>query len=144
MSSETVLKSIKEQIMEIIPSDANITKIEFEGPEVAIYSKNISVLADAGSVDLITSIARKIRKRVVFRSDPSIRKEYEEVKQIINEILKDQVEVGDIDFDDSLGEVIIHVDKPKKIYGRDAKFLQEIIKQTLWRPKIYRISPAGL
>ncbi len=141
MSSETVLKSIKEQIMEIIPIDAQITKIEFEGPEVAIYSKNISVLADAGGVDLITSIARKIRKRVVFRSDPSIRKGYDEVKQIINDILKDQVEVGDVDFDDSLGEVIIRVDKPKKIYGRDAKFLQEIIRQTLWRPKIYRISP---
>ena len=94
MSSERVLDKIRSEIEKIVPKDAEITKIEFEGPEVAIYSKNITVLT---SSDLITQIARTIRKRVVIRSDPKIRKSHEDVRKIIEAILERHVEIGDID-----------------------------------------------
>ncbi len=139
MSSEIVLKRIKEIIYNIIPDSVDITKIEFEGPEVSIYSKDISILAE--SDELITNIARTIRKRVVVRPDESIRKSSSDVKKIINDILKDEVNIGDIDFDYSLGNVIIHVDKPNKVLGKGSNFIKKIIRETSWRPLIYRIPP---
>lgn len=139
MSSERVLDNIKKQIFNIVPDDAEITQIEFEGPEVGIYSKNIEVLVDDSG--LISQIARTIRKRVVIRSDPSIRLPHDVVKQEIERILAEKVEIGDINFDDTVGEVIIHVDKPAKIVGKDHDYLNEIIIQTKWRPNIYRIPP---
>ncbi len=139
MSSEIILGQIKEKIKAIVPADAELSIIEFEGPEVAIYSKNPKVLVnDSG---LISQIARSIRKRVVIRSDPSIRMDQDIVKTKILEIIGDAVTVGDIDFDESMGEVIIHVDKPGKLFGKDAIIIRKITGETLWRPNIYRIPP---
>ncbi|MDH5403591.1 MAG: beta-CASP ribonuclease aCPSF1, partial [Candidatus Heimdallarchaeota archaeon] len=139
MSSESVLKSTISTIEEIVPSDFKITKIEFEGPEVAIYSTNPEILVD--DVDLVSKIAKTIRKRVVVRSDPSIRLSYDAAREKVKKIIGDEFELGDIDFDDSLGEVIIHIDKPGKLIGKTAIDTKEIIHQTYWRPKIYRIPP---
>ncbi|MHA2403278.1 MAG: beta-CASP ribonuclease aCPSF1, partial [Candidatus Kariarchaeaceae archaeon] len=118
---------------------ANISTIEFEGPEIAIYSKNPGVLVDDSG--LISQIARTIRKRVVIRSDPSIRLDEEVVRKRIPEIIGSIVNLGDIDFDQSMGEVIIHVDKPGKLKSKDVSYLKQITRETLWRPKIYRIPP---
>ncbi|MHA2171467.1 MAG: beta-CASP ribonuclease aCPSF1 [Candidatus Kariarchaeaceae archaeon] len=139
MSSERILENISEKIQKIVPADANISTIEFEGPEIAIYSKNPGVLVDDSG--LISQIARTIRKRVVIRSDPSIRLDEEVVRKRIPEIIGSIVTLGDIDFDESMGEVIIHVDKPGKLKSKDVSYLKQITRETLWRPKIYRIPP---
>ncbi|MHA2091866.1 MAG: beta-CASP ribonuclease aCPSF1 [Candidatus Kariarchaeaceae archaeon] len=139
MSSERILENISEKIQKIVPVDANISTIEFEGPEIAIYSKNPGVLVDDSG--LISQIARTIRKRVVIRSDPSIRLDEEVVRKRIPEIIGSIVNLGDIDFDQSMGEVIIHVDKPGKLKSKDVSYLKQITRETLWRPKIYRIPP---
>jgi KH/beta-lactamase-domain protein len=139
LSSERILENISEKIQKIVPVDANISTIEFEGPEIAIYSKNPGVLVDDSG--LISQIARTIRKRVVIRSDPSIRLDEEVVRKRIPEIIGSIVNLGDIDFDQSMGEVIIHVDKPGKLKSKDVSYLKQITRETLWRPKIYRIPP---
>ncbi|MCH8906275.1 MAG: beta-CASP ribonuclease aCPSF1 [Candidatus Heimdallarchaeota archaeon] len=123
----------------MVPANARITSIEFEGSEVAIYSKDLDVLFDVDG--LVSKIARTIRKRVVIRSDPSIRLPEDEVRAIIATELEGKVEVGHIDFDESLGEVIIHVDKPNKISARTSDTLKELTRKTKWRPNILRIPP---
>ena len=85
MSSERSLERITDQIHSLVPDDSQITLIEFEGPEVAIYSKNIEVLMD--SKRLIPKIAKTIRKRVVVRSDPDIRLPKEKVAAQIEETI---------------------------------------------------------
>ena len=46
MSSINSLDNVIFKINELIPKNSGVTKVEFEGPEVAIYSKNIDVLLD--------------------------------------------------------------------------------------------------
>ena len=46
--SEETLNEIKEQILSKTPPSADITEIEFEGPEVAVYSRNPQILVDNG------------------------------------------------------------------------------------------------
>ena len=42
---------IKKTIIEAIPKDASVSDIEFEGPEIAIYSRNPRILLDNGEID---------------------------------------------------------------------------------------------
>jgi KH/beta-lactamase-domain protein len=134
-----VLQTITEQIYKIIPANAEVSAIEFEGSEVAIYSKNIAVLMDVEG--LISQIARSIRKRVVIRSDPSIRLPFEDVMSKLQELLKDKVVIGDIEFDENMGEVIIYVDQPTLLMKKHGDIINTITKETSWRPKFYRIPP---
>ncbi|MHA2100779.1 MAG: beta-CASP ribonuclease aCPSF1, partial [Candidatus Kariarchaeaceae archaeon] len=139
MSSEHVLDTVVKQINKIIPSSAGITAIEFEGPEVAIYSKNIGVLLDTDG--MISQIARTIRKRVVIRSDPSIRLPFEDALTKLQDILKDKATIGDIEFDENLGEVLIYVDQPNKVLRKQDDMINRITKEIFWRPKFFRIPP---
>jgi len=139
LSSEHVLDKVSNQINRIIPANAGVTAIEFEGPEVAIYSKNISVLID--SEGLLSQIARTIRKRVVIRSDPAVRLPIDKVLEKLKKILHDKVIIGDIEFDKNMGEVIIYVDKPNKLTRKQDDMINTITKETLWRPKFFRIPP---
>jgi predicted metal-dependent RNase len=41
MSAERILEDAREQIRKIAPSDVNITAIEFEGPVVVIYTRDM-------------------------------------------------------------------------------------------------------
>jgi len=62
---------IRETIVEHMPKDAEITRIEFEGPRLAIYVKNVGLLAEQNYV--VTEIVNLLHKRIVIRSDQSIR-----------------------------------------------------------------------
>ena len=72
MSSLDTLKSLSLQIKESLPSSIKLSKIEFEGPEIAIYTKNSKVLVDDSNI--LRVLAKKMRKRIVIRSDSEIRK----------------------------------------------------------------------
>ncbi len=41
---------IRETIVEHMPKDAEITRIEFEGPRLAIYVKNVNLLSEQNYV----------------------------------------------------------------------------------------------
>ncbi|MHA1668789.1 MAG: beta-CASP ribonuclease aCPSF1, partial [Candidatus Heimdallarchaeaceae archaeon] len=85
MSYQEVLKQISEAIYEELPSNSEITRIEFEGPEVAVYSKNPKVLVDDETI--VKELAKKIRKRIVIRSDPSVRLPKDETIYLVNELV---------------------------------------------------------
>ena len=62
MSSEHILEKVSNQINKIVPANAEITAVEFEGPEVAIYSKNPRVLVNDESI--VKELAKQLRKRI--------------------------------------------------------------------------------
>ncbi|MHA1917689.1 MAG: beta-CASP ribonuclease aCPSF1 [Candidatus Ranarchaeia archaeon] len=133
------LKEIKESIYQVFPKKEDITEIEFEGPEIAVYTKNPKGLLDDDS--LVKSIAKKIRKRIVTRSDPSIRIPQEETIRRIRKLVPEEAEISSIEFDDNVGEVIVEAHKPGLVIGRNGVTLKEIIKETSWRPKVIRTPP---
>jgi len=130
---------ISQHILEKIPPEAEVTRIEYEGPALAVYTKKPEVLVEQSFV--IAEIVKLIRKRIVVRSDPSIRAKERETERIIKEIVSEEAEITNINFDPSLGEVIIEAKKPGIVIGKNGEVLQNIIRQTRWRPRILRSPP---
>ncbi len=130
---------IRETIVTHMPKEAEITRIEFEGPRLAIYVKNVGLLLEQSYV--VTDIVNLLHKRVVIRSDPSIRLHEKESEHLIKGIVPTEAEITEINFDPSLGEVVIEAKKPGLAIGKDGTTLQEIIKKTSWRPRVLRAPP---
>lgn len=125
---------ISQHILEKIPPEAEVTRIEYEGPALAVYTKKPEVLVEQSFI--IAEIVKLIRKRIVVRSDPSIRAKERETERIIKEIVSEEAEITNINFDPSLGEVIIEAKKPGLVIGKNGGVPQVIIRKTRWRPRI--------
>jgi len=130
---------VSQYILEHVPKEAEVTRIEYEGPTLAVYTKRPEILVDQSS--LIANIVNVIRKRIVIRSDPSVRLPESDAEKKAREIVSPEAEVTDINFDPSLGEIIIEAKKPGLVIGKNGVILQEIIKQTRWRPQVLRSPP---
>jgi KH/beta-lactamase-domain protein len=138
-SSSKEQADISQHILENIPPEAEVTRIEYEGPALAVYTKKPEVLVEQSHI--IAEIVKLIRKRIVVRSDPSIRANERDTERLIKEIVSEEAEITNINFDPSLGEVIIEAKKPGVVIGKNGGVLQEIIRQTRWRPRILRSPP---
>ena len=130
---------ISQYILGHVPKEAEVTRIEYEGPTLAVYTKRPEVLVDQSN--LIAEIVNVIRKRIVIRSDPSVRLPENEAEKKTREIVSSEAEVTEVNFDPSLGEIIIEAKKPGIVIGKNGMVLQEIIKRTKWRPQVLRSPP---
>ncbi|MCG3220130.1 MAG: beta-CASP ribonuclease aCPSF1 [Candidatus Heimdallarchaeota archaeon] len=139
MSYKEVLDRTIKEIHEELPKNSEISKIEFEGPEVAVYSRNPRVLVDDETI--VKDLAKKLRKRIVIRSDPEVRLPKDETIFLVNELVGKDGEITNIDFDELVGEVIIEALKPGIIIGKAGEMLRTIIARTLWRPRVMRTPP---
>ena len=138
-NSEKGKIEISHYILEHVPKEAEVTRIEYEGSMLAVYAKKPEILVEQSSV--IADIVGIIRKRIVVRSDPSVRLPEKEAEKITREIIPPEAEVTDINFDPSLGEVIIEAKKPGLVIGKNGAVLQKIIRKTKWRPHVLRSPP---
>ena len=130
---------ISQYILEHVPREAEVTRIEYEGPMLSVYTKKPEILVDQSSI--ISEIVGVIRKRIVVRPDPSVRLPETEAEKIARDLIDPEAEITDINFDPSLGEIIIETKKPGLVIGRNGEVLQEIIKKTKWRPHVLRSPP---
>lgn len=138
-NSEKDKIEISQYILEHVPKQAEVTRIEYEGPTLAVYTKKPEVLVEQSTV--IAEIVNVIRKRIVIRSDPSVRLPEAEAEKAAREIVTSEAEVTEVNFDPSLGEIIIEAKKPGLVIGKNGMVLQEIIRRTKWRPHVLRSPP---
>ena len=84
--------------------ESGVTKIEFEGPRIAIYTRSRNVFSSRDQIakDLVTLI----KKRVVIRPDESIRMSKEMAEEKIKEVVRG---VQGMIFNELMGEVIVEV-----------------------------------
>ncbi|MHA1731274.1 MAG: beta-CASP ribonuclease aCPSF1, partial [Promethearchaeota archaeon] len=139
MSSEDLLNQTIETIKKSLPPSIHVTDITYEGPEIAVYTMNPKILVDNGSI--LKNLAKQMRKRIVVRSDPSVRKPREETAAFIRETTPDEAEITKIIFDDNIGEVSIEAKKPGLVIGKGGETLKRIRLETLWRPTVIRTPP---
>ena len=130
---------ISQYVLDHMPREAQVTRVEYEGPRLALYTKKPEILIEQSNI--IADIVNLIRKRIVVRSDPSVRLPEKETEKIIRETISEEAEISSITFDPSLGEVIIEAKKPGLVIGKNGSVLQEIIKRTRWRPRVLRTPP---
>ncbi len=129
---------IRQAILDKIPPEVGITRIEFEGPRLAIYCHKPEILQERSHI--IGDIAGTIKKRIVIRSDPSVRMPEAQSEIIIKDVLE---EAGLVQayFDPALGEVVLEVEKPGVAIGKSGSNVLEIIKETHWSPNFVRSPP---
>ncbi len=139
MVSEQILEETKEKINEIVPVGTVITEVNFEGPELVIYTRNPKIMMEDD--ELIKKLAKKLQKRVVIRPDPSVLLDEEKAVKKIKEIVPDDAGIVDITFDPVTCEVIIEAEKPGLVIGKSGEMLREITKQVRWAPKAVRSPP---
>jgi len=130
---------ISQTILEHVPKEAEVTRIEYEGPTLAVYTKKPEILIEQSYV--VAEIVGLIRKRIVVRSDPSVRLTEKETERLIQEIVPKEAEITGVNFDPSLGEVVVEAKKPGLVIGKNGAVLHEVIKQTRWRPRVLRSPP---
>jgi KH/beta-lactamase-domain protein len=137
MTIEDRLRDLKEKIDGIVPAGISVSQVEFEGPELVIYTEDPKKFAD--QADLIKILARDLRKRIVVR--PTILEEPEKAAGKINEVVPGTAGITDLFFDADTGEVLIEAEKPGVVIGKNGATLREITKEIGWTPKVVRTPP---
>jgi KH/beta-lactamase-domain protein len=130
---------IRNTILSKIPPEVGITRIEFEGPRLAIYTQKPEILHENSHI--VAEIAGIIKKRIVIRSDPSVRSSEIEAERVIKEVITEDAGIVQSYFDPTLGEVALEVQKPGVAIGKGGSNLQEIVRRTHWSPNIVRSPP---
>jgi KH/beta-lactamase-domain protein len=136
---EDVVNELRRSLDELLPPDAKISGIDFEGPFLVLYSQTPDMLLESGGT--IKNLAKQLRKRIVIRSDVKVRLPEEEAEKLIREIVPDDAEISTMEFDTILGEVIIEAKKPGVVIGSSGNILREITKTVYWRPVVVRTLP---
>lgn len=139
MSVEEVLFELKRKVQSKLPPDINVTGLEFEGPELVIYTDAPKKLADDG--DIIRNLAKELRKRVVVRPDLKVLAEPEVSIAKIQGVVPKEAVLTNYYFDGESGEVQIEAEKPGLVIGRHGATLREITKLIGWTPKVVRTPP---
>jgi len=132
-------EEIKKAIKQAIGSEGHVTKIDFEGPEVVIYSKNPRVLTQGNGI--VVELAKSLRKRIVVRPDPSVLVEQEKAIELVKKIVPEEAGIGEIKFDEVFNEIIIEANKPGLVIGKEGAMLNEIRAKVGWVPRVVRMPP---
>jgi uncharacterized protein len=115
-------------ILQSIPSDSQITLVRFEGPNIALYTKNPK-FALTELTYYLSSLSKTLKKRFIIRTDPSVRLPEDQTRQIVVKLLPKDVLVSAVFCDDATGEVILEVSKPETI---DPNTIVQIAQSTGW------------
>lgn len=122
-------------ILQSLPKESGLTKIEYEGPKIALYSRNPSYLMQNNQ--LISNMVNMIKKRIVVRTDESIRRPQAESADIISKAISKEVGVAGTFFDPVLGEAIVFASKPWMLAQTGEEFDNiDLAEKTGWRVRI--------
>ena len=121
-------EAVSKIILKSIPSDSQITFVRFEGPNIALYTKNPK-FALTELTYFLSSLSKTLKKRFIIRTDPSSRLPEDQTRQAVVKLLPKDVQVSAIFCDDATGEVVLEVSKPEAI---DPNMLIQIAQSTGW------------
>ena len=120
--------TIAKTVLNSLPQESQVTMAKFEGPNIALYTKNPKFSLTELAFHLST-LSKNLKKRFVIRTDPSIRLSEDKTRYVVGNLLPKDVLVSAVFCDDALGEVILEVNKPEII---DGNMVIEIAQSTGW------------
>jgi len=136
MPTDQFIKEAEETVGRIVPRSVEITSIEFEGPTVVIYTKNLEAFATSN--ELVRQLAQGLKRRVAIRPDPAMLQEPDAAESKIREIIPEEAQITDIFFSPDTGEVTIEALTPGVAIGKHGSNLNDIKRQIGWAPKVIR------
>ena len=100
-------KELLERVKSLIPEVAGVTDVEFEGPDIAVYVKNVAQVYN--DENIIKNISSSIKKRIIVRATQSSLSNEEEALKKILAIIPPEAGVNEerIRFDKEFSQVYI-------------------------------------
>ena len=132
------MADILKEIIKILPKD-KISDAAFEGANIVVYTKDKDYFLD--NQGTIRAAVQQFKKRIELRPDPSLCMDAEKAEKEIKKIIPEEAGIQEFIFDPPRSQVIIHVDKPGVVIGKEGDFLREIKAKTSWVPLIKRVPP---
>jgi len=131
-----ILEEVKAIVERTLPEKCQVTKIDMEGPEVAIYTKNPGAFFE--NENFVAKTAFELKKRVNVRTDKSLLADEKEAEAKARQIIPPDAGVQDIYFDPAFSEITIEAIKPGLVIGKGGETSKKIILETGWTPNIIR------
>lgn len=131
-------KNILDSIEQLVPPDAGFVKAEYEGPDIAIYVKDIAAVYN--NENIVKSISATVKKKLIIRSEASKLLEPAKALPKIMELIPKEAGVTDegVRFVPEFSEVYIEALKPGLVIGKGGTTLKSIVVETHWVPKVLR------
>ncbi|HKX96719.1 MAG TPA: beta-CASP ribonuclease aCPSF1 [Candidatus Nitrosocosmicus sp.] len=123
-------QSVMATILQNLPKECSLTKIEYEGPRIALHTNKPQFLLENNKI--LSNIVGQIKKRIVLRIDETIRIDEREVQKVSEKYVPQESGITEILFDPALGEATIFVRKLSEII-KDEKIINNIILETGWK-----------
>ncbi|MCK9322809.1 MAG: beta-CASP ribonuclease aCPSF1 [Candidatus Methanomethylophilaceae archaeon] len=139
MNPDRLFESLREEVKKLVPSDMNISSIEFEGPIIAIYTNEYDKFS--GDDSIARNLAQGLRRRVDIRPDPKGLEDSSIVDAKIRAMIPESAQLFDINFVPETGEAIIEAINPNEVVGKEGQLLSEIKKESGWNVKVIRAPP---
>lgn len=130
------LDGIKETVLGNLPKEVQVTSVDIEGPEVAIYTKNPDSFFE--NEEYVRKLAHDLKKRISVRSDKALLMEEDKAEKKIKEILPEDAGVRKLMFSPAFSQVTVEAMKPGLVIGKGGETSKQIIKETGWVPDIIR------
>ena len=133
---ESNAESLYDSLTALLPKEASITAARFEGPKIALYTKNPKFALTELTLHL-SGLSKTMKKRFVIRTDPSIRISEDSTRSTVLRLVPKNVSLSAAFCDDATGEVILEVSIPEAI---TPALIIEIASSTGWLART-RLSP---
>ncbi len=127
-------QSVMATILQSIPKEAQVSKIDYEGPRIALYTKSPSFLMENNQI--VSDLVNVIKKRIVVRTEESIRKNEEDARKLIGESIPKEAELGGTFFDTATGEVSLEVRRPWLLQNNPEFNAAKLTEQMGWRIRV--------
>ncbi len=128
-------QNIMATILQSIPKEASVTKIEYEGPRIALYTNSPRYLLENN--ETISNLVNIIKKRIVIRTDESIRKPESEARKILADLVPKEANLQATVFDTTTGEVSVEVKRPWLLQRNAKEFNHaQVTEEIGWRLRV--------
>jgi len=128
-------QNVMATILQSIPKDAKVTKIDYEGPRIALYTTSPRYLMEHN--EIISNLVNVIKKRIVVRTDESIRKLEEDARHILTQSIPTDADLQGTFFDTATGEVSVEVKRPWLLQKNSEVFNHaEVTEKTGWKLRV--------
>ncbi len=129
------VQNVMATILQSIPKEAKVTKIEYEGPRIALYTNAPRFLMEHNNI--ISTLVNVIKKRIVVRTDESIRKPEQDARKILDSEVPAEAKLEGTFFDTATGEVSIEAKRPWLLQRNAKEFNHvDVTEKIGWRLRI--------
>ncbi len=124
------------RILNTLPSESGLTRIEYEGPRIALFSTNPAYFILNSNI--VSNMVNTVKKRIVVRTDESIRRSEAECADALRTVLPSGIKISKLLFDPALGEVTALVEDLTREYSINDQDNALLSEKTGWRFLIRR------